>query len=144
MRRKPQYISPGLIGGSISIFIYQGANLALTQGPFTAGTTYGAYDFYCAYSQTAQEIVCTNYSNVFAPLGSDTFYASMYDSANHLLSVTPGMPGTNFVTATQPAYTITSVGISESDRDSNLRGRSVPRDRCADVVRRSKRLATCG
>jgi hypothetical protein len=111
-RRKPQFISQGLIGGSISIFIYQGANLALTQGPFTAGTTYGAYDFYCAYDPVAQEALCTNYTPVFAPLGTDSFYVAMYDSANHLLSVTPGMPGTNFVQATQPTYTISSSGYA--------------------------------
>jgi len=110
--RKPQFISEGLIGGSISIFIYQGANLALTQGPFTAGTTYGAYDFYCAYNPVAAEVLCTNYTPVFAPYGTDSFYVAMYDSANHLLSITPGMPGTNFVSATQPTYTITSSGYA--------------------------------
>jgi len=112
IRRKPQYISQGLIGGSISIFIYQGTNLALTQGPFTAGTTYGAYDFYCAYSQAAAEVVCTNYTPVFAPYGSDSFYVAMYDSASQLLAITPGMPGTNFVSATQPTYTISSSGYA--------------------------------
>ncbi|HTX03232.1 MAG TPA: hypothetical protein VMD07_06090, partial [Candidatus Acidoferrales bacterium] len=110
--RKPEFISEGLVGGSISIFIYQGANLALTQGPFTAGTTYGAYDFYCAYNPVAEEALCTNYTPVFAPYGSDSFYVAMYDSANHLLSITPGMPGTNFVQATQPTYTITSSGYA--------------------------------
>jgi hypothetical protein len=110
--RKPQFISQGLVGGSISIFIYQGTSLALTQGPFTAGTTYGAYDFYCAYNPVAAEVLCTNYTPVFAPYGSDTFYVAMYNSANQLLSITPGMPGTNFVQATQPAYTITSSGYA--------------------------------
>ncbi len=108
--RKPQYISEGVIGGSISISIYQGANLALTQGPFTAGVVYGQTDFYCGYVPAAGAYQCSNYSNVFAPLGGDTFYVAMYDSAGHLLSVTPGFPGTSFVQATQPAYAISASG----------------------------------
>jgi hypothetical protein len=112
LRRKPQYISEAVNGGSISIFVYQGSSLALTQGPFTAGTTYGTSDFYCAYVPAAGQYQCSNYSNVFAPLGTDSFYVAMYDSANHLLSVTPGMPGTNFISATQPTYTITSSGYA--------------------------------
>jgi len=111
-RRKPQWISEGLLGGSISIYIYQGASLALTQGPFTAGTTSGASDFYCAYSIAAAEVLCTNYSPVFAPYGNDSFYVAMYDSNKNLLSITPGFPGTNVVQATQPTYTITSSGYA--------------------------------
>ncbi|HEY1727081.1 MAG TPA: hypothetical protein VGG22_01725 [Candidatus Baltobacteraceae bacterium] len=114
LRRKPQYINYGLIGGSITIAVYQTQNgtaqLALTQGPFTAGTTYGAYDFYCAYVPAAGTYQCANYSNVFAPLGNDTFYVVTSNSAGQPLSVTPGWPGTNYVAATQPSYTITSSG----------------------------------
>src|SRR5579863_8364339 len=112
LRRKPQFISEGVIGGSISIFIYQGTSLALTQGPFTVSEVYGQTDFYCAYALAAGAYQCTNYSNVFAPLGSDTFFVAMYDSAGHLLSVTPGLPGTNFVQATQPTYAITASGYA--------------------------------
>ena len=108
--RKPQYISPGLLNGSISIYIYQGNNLALTDGPFTVGETYGAYDFYCYYNPSLYDYVCTNYSAVFAPYGNDTFFVAMYNSAHGLLAVTPGVPGTNFYGPTPATYTITSSG----------------------------------
>lgn len=113
-RRKPQYISYGLLGGSITISVYQTQNgtpqLALTQGPFTVGLTYGAYDFYCAYVPAAGVYECVNYSNVFAPLGNDTFFAVMSNPAGQSLSATPGWPGTNYVAATQSSYTITASG----------------------------------
>lgn len=108
--RKPQFISPGLVGGSISLYIYQGSNLALTDGPFTVGMTYGAYDFYCYYSPSNYQYACSNYSSVFAPYGNDTFFVAMYDSAHHLLAITPGVPGTNFYGPAPATYTITSSG----------------------------------
>lgn len=105
--RPAQSLSPGIIGGSISIFIYQGANLALTDGPFSVGFTYGASDFYCTYDLITFTPYCTNYSPVFAPYGNDTFFVAMYDSQHRLLNVTPGTPGSGTV------YDITASGYPE-------------------------------
>lgn len=102
--RQPKYLSEGLIGGSVYVSIYQGGNLALTDGPLAVGFTpssqlycYGIYSYVCTGS-------------IYAPLGDDTFYVSMYDVHQHLLAVTPGQPGTNFYGPGQPSYTITSSG----------------------------------
>jgi hypothetical protein len=109
-RRTPKYISPSLLGGSISIFIYQGNNLAQTDGPFTVGETPTGYDFYCTYNPNTYQAYCSNTTPIFAPYGNDTFFAAQFDSQHHLLSITPGMPGSGFLSQTQPTYTITSSG----------------------------------
>lgn len=106
--RQPKSISPAVIGGSVSVYIFQGNNLALTQGPFSVGTTAGS-DIYC-YAAYGYPYLCENNTPVFAPYGTDTFFVAMYDSQHHLLSITPGMPGTNFLAATQTAYDITPSG----------------------------------
>jgi len=109
-KKTPQSLSEGLVGGSISIYIYQGTSLALTQGPFTVGLTYGAYNFYCSYVPALGQYACVNQTPVFAPYGNDTFFVATYSAGHQLLSITPGMPGTSFSGPAQTPYTITASG----------------------------------
>ncbi|MGH7661036.1 MAG: hypothetical protein ACRENA_09020 [Vulcanimicrobiaceae bacterium] len=106
--RQPKLLSPAVLGGSVSVYVYQGANLALTQGPFSVGTSANS-DIYC-YAVYGYPFECYSNAPVFAPYGTDTFFVSIYDSQHHLLSITPDMPGTNFVAIPQPSYNITASG----------------------------------
>ncbi|MGH7715617.1 MAG: hypothetical protein ACREML_06415, partial [Vulcanimicrobiaceae bacterium] len=53
---------------------------------------------------------CYNVTNIYAPGGSDTFYALTYDSQQRLLSLSPGIPGTSIYGATPTPYTIPYAG----------------------------------
>jgi hypothetical protein len=106
--RQPQYVSPAVLGGSVYVYVYQGSSLALTDGPFSVGTTPSS-QIYC-YTASGFPYACYNTVPVFAPYGNDSFFVAMYDSQHRLLSITPGMPGSNFISATPATYTITPAG----------------------------------
>lgn len=117
MRKLPQYISPAVLGGSVVISIYQNGQTALANQTLSVGVSANS-PIYCGYAYTGYTYVaeCYNnppYGNVYAPLGNDEFIVAMYDSQNHLLSITPGGPGGGFTGAAAPASVyVTSSGAT--------------------------------
>ncbi|MGA3037264.1 MAG: hypothetical protein ABSE64_07230 [Vulcanimicrobiaceae bacterium] len=100
--RKPKYVSDATINGSISLYVYQGAQLASSQS-FTVGLNSTTTDFDCYFIPPIySSLECYNTGNIYVPGGSDTFYAATYDSQHRMLSLTPGLPGTS-VYGTPPA-----------------------------------------
>ena len=101
--RNPKYLSPGVFNGSVVLKIYQNGQPAAADQTFSIGF-YGT-DFICyAVPPTYSFELCYNTVNVYAPIGSDTFFAETYDSAKHLLSATPGLY--TFYGSPPAAYTV--------------------------------------
>ena len=101
--RKPKYIGFGVIGGYILLDIYQNGQLASYQY-LSVGFENANSDLFCYEAPpTYFSLSCYNTVNIYAPSGSDTFYAVAYDSQYRMISLTPGLPGTSvYGTAPSP------------------------------------------
>src|SRR5581483_10258036 len=85
--RTPKYLSPGIYNGYLVIKVYQNGQPAIADQKFTIGFGAGT-DFQCYFVPPLyQTELCYNVANVYAPIGTDTFYAETFDAGNHLLSI---------------------------------------------------------
>ena len=131
--RAPKYVSPAVLGGTATRQNLPAAGLKRSRTrPLTIGSLPSSA-IYCssqpssssrstapaanvrrnrstAKKETEDWVTCTNTASVYAPLGSDTFFVEMFDGAQHLLSVTPGIPGTNFYGAAPSPVQVTPYG----------------------------------
>src|SRR5581483_2596132 len=79
--------------GYLVIKVYQNGQPAIADQKFTIGFGAGT-DFQCYFVPPLyQTELCYNVANVYAPIGTDTFYAETFDAGNHLLSISPGLYG---------------------------------------------------
>jgi hypothetical protein len=107
--RKPKFVGNSVAsGGYIVLDIYQNGQLASYQ-TFTVGFGNPYTDFNCTQAPPLYfSLQCTNTTNIYAPGGSDTFYAETQDSQHRLISLTPGFPGTSVYGTAPTPVTIPS------------------------------------
>ena len=90
--RRPQFLSPSISNGYLVVRVYQNGQQAGADQKFTVGLS--GTDFVCYFAPPLYQYeLCYNVASVYAPGGSDTFYALAYDASNNLIAVTPGLAG---------------------------------------------------